>query len=157
MRHGYGKAGKARDLEFLRPEQVDALSNAAEVKKLKAGDTVYQKGEKAEHFFVVLNGQVALRLPGKDGVSVPIDQLHGGTMFGSCVSTAMGSYALTAQCTEDSELLKIGTGSLKRLLDEDPRMGYAIQAKISEIYFNRYIQTMRKLQSIVMNIPLEPA
>ena len=78
-------------------------------------------------------------------------------MFGSCVSAAMGSYALTAQCTEDSELLKIGAVSLKNLLDEDPRMGYAIQAKISEIYFNRYIETMKKLQSIVMNIPLEPA
>lgn len=151
------RLGRQEIFEFLRPEQVDALSNAAEVKKLKAGETVYQKGEKAEHFYIVLSGQVALRLPGKEGVSIPIDQLSGGAMFGSCVSAAMDSYALTAQCTEDSELLKIGAVSLKRLLDDDPRMGYTIQSKISEIYFRRYIETMRKLQSIVMNIPLESA
>jgi CRP-like cAMP-binding protein len=151
------RLGRQEIFEFLRPEQVDALSNAAELIKFKAGDTVYQKGDEAKHFFIVLNGQVALRLPGKESVSIPIDQLSGGTMFGSCVSAAMGSYSLTAQCTEDSELLKIGAVSLKNLLDDDPRMGYAIQSKISEIYFNRYIETMKKLQSIVMNIPIESA
>jgi len=36
-------------------------------------------------------------------------------------------------------------------------MGYTLQTQISRIYFNRYIQTMKKLQSIVMNLPLEPA
>lgn len=46
---------------------------------------------------------------------------------------------------------------MRNLLDDDPRMGYAIQSNISEIYFNRYIETMKKLQSIVMNIPLESA
>jgi hypothetical protein len=30
-----------------------------------------------------------------------------------------------------------------------------MQARISEIYFNRYNETMKKLQAIVMNIPLE--
>jgi CRP-like cAMP-binding protein len=149
------RLGRQEIFEFLRPEQVDALSNAAEVWKLKAGDVVYKKGERADHFYIVVNGQVALRLPGKEGVSIPIDQLSGGAMFGSCISAAMDSYALTAQCTEDCEILKIGASSLKHLLDDDPRMGYAIQSKISEIYFGRYIETMKKLQSIVMNIPME--
>ena len=79
----------------------------------------------------------------------------------AALAESRGGWLLTAtvdylrQCTEDSELLKIGAVSLKRLLDDDPRMGYTIQSKISEIYFRRYIETMRKLQSIVMNIPLE--
>ena len=40
-------------------------------------------------------------------------------------------------------------------MDEDLMMGYALQTRISEIYFNRYIETMKKLQAIVMNIPIE--
>jgi hypothetical protein len=35
-------------------------------------------------------------------------------------------------------------------------MGYAIQSKISEIYFRRYVEAMNKLQAIIMNIPLQP-
>ena len=40
-------------------------------------------------------------------------------------------------------------------MDQDLLMGYTIQTQISRIYFNRYIDTMKKLQSIVMNLPLE--
>jgi CRP-like cAMP-binding protein len=141
--------------DFLRPEQVDALSDAAEVIRLKTGEKVYKKGEKADNFYVVLGGEVALRLPGRDGVSIPIDVLIEGAMFGTCVSLTLDSYACTAQCAENSELLKIRTAALKELLDDDPRMGYAVQSQISQIYFKRYMETMKKLQAIVMNIPIE--
>ena len=49
----------------------------------------------------------------------------------------------------------IGTDRGSLLIDEDLVMGYRLQTRISEIYFNRYNETMKKLQSIVMNIPLE--
>jgi CRP-like cAMP-binding protein len=141
--------------DFLRPEQVDALSDAAEVVKFKAGDTVYEKGQKAQLFYVVLSGQVSLRLPGKSGVSILIDELTPGSMFGSCVSLESDSYVLTAQCTESAELLKVKASALKRLLDDDPRLGYAIQSRISQIYFERYIEAVKKLQAIVSTLPLE--
>jgi CRP-like cAMP-binding protein len=140
---------------FLRPDQLDTLSSAAEVVSLKAGDTVYSKGEEVTHFYTVLKGQVALRLPGKERVSVLIDQLDKGAMFGSCICFKYDTYALTAQCLEDSELLKINAAVFKDMMDGDPRMGYSIQTRFSEIYFKRYIETMRKLQAIVMNIPLQ--
>jgi CRP-like cAMP-binding protein len=104
---------------------------------------------------VILEGQITLRLPGKGNVSIVIDQLEKGAMFGSCVCLTRESYALTAQCTEPTELLKIETKVLKTLMDDDPMMGYATQSRISEIYFGRYIETMKKLQAIVMNIPVE--
>ncbi len=141
--------------EFLTSDQVNALSNAAEVVTLKAGDTVYSKGAPSEFFFSVLKGQVSLRLPHKEGVSVLIDQVMPGVVFGSCICFEMDSYALTAQCTEDSELLKIKATTLKKLMDDDPRMGYAIQTRVSCIYFARYVETMKKLQAIIMNIPIE--
>jgi hypothetical protein len=40
-------------------------------------------------------------------------------------------------------------------MDGDLLMGYTIQTQISRIYFNRYIDTMKKLQSIVLSLPLE--
>jgi signal-transduction protein with cAMP-binding, CBS, and nucleotidyltransferase domain len=146
---------KLEVFEFLRPEQVHAISDAAVTVRHTAGETVYQKGEKAEYFYVILDGQVTLRLPGKGNVSIVIDQLENGAMFGSCVCLTRESYALTAQCTEHTELLKIETSVLKHMMDEDPLMGYATQSRISEIYFGRYIETMKKLQAIVMNIPME--
>jgi CRP-like cAMP-binding protein len=132
--------------DFLRPEEVDALSNAAQVVQLKANDEVYRQGDEAQYFFIVLSGEVALLLPARDGVSILIDELAEGAMFGTCVSLMLDTYRCSAQCTKDSELLKIRAAALKDLLDDDPHMGYAIQSKISQIYFKRYLETMRKLQ-----------
>jgi CRP-like cAMP-binding protein len=89
--------------------------------------------------------------------SLLIDDLGPGSMFGSCVSLAIGTYSLTAQCTQDGQVLKVKTSALKNLLDGDPRMGYELQSRISEIYFRRYVDAMKKLQAIVMNIPLDVA
>ena len=72
-----------------------------------------------------------------------------------CHRHEIDTYTLTAQCTEDSRLLKIKASTLKRLMDDDLIMGYAIQTIISRVYFKRYIDTMRKLQAIVRSIPLE--
>ena len=141
--------------KFLRPEQVDVISKVSEKVSCGAGTIVYEMGAKADCFYTVLKGEVALRLPGKGGVSIIIDQLTKGAMFGTCVCFDRDSYALTAQCTEDSEILKIDAMVLKKVMDEDLVTGYALQTRISEIYFTRYVETMKKLQAIVMNIPIE--
>ena len=141
--------------QFLRPEQVEAISSAAEEVSLKAGDTVFRRGEPTENFFVVLEGQVALRLPRPDGVSVLIDEVTEGAVFGSCVCFQIDTYTLSATCSVDSRILKIKAATLKKLMDDDPIMGYAIQTLVSRVYFKRYVETMRKLQSIVQSIPLE--
>ena len=142
-------------LEFLRPDQVNAISEASETVSCVAGETLYEKGAKSDYFYAILEGEVVLRLPGKGGVSIVIDQLTKGAMFGSCVCFYRDTYALTAQCTRDSKLLKIEGAALKNLMDEDLMMGYGLQTRISEIYFTRYVETMNKLQAIVMNIPIE--
>jgi len=141
--------------QLLRPEQVNILSSAAEEVSCQAGDTVFLRGERADDFFVVLEGQVALRMLRPDGMSVLIDEVTGGAIFGSCLCFQIDTYTLTAQCTEDSRILKIKASTLKKLMDDDLVMGYAIQTIISRVYFKRYIDTMRKLQAIVQSIPLE--
>ena len=110
---------------FLLPDQVNTLSDASEKITKTTGELIYERGDKAEDFFIVLEGEVTLKLP------------------------------LSAQCTGDAQLLKVKSSALKGLMDRDPRLGYTLQGYISTAYFNRYIDTMRKLQSIVMNLPVE--
>lgn len=140
--------------QLLRPEQVNALSEVAEEISLRSGETVFSQGSKAEHMFVVLDGQVSLRLPRSEGVSLVIDEAREGAMFGHCICLELRTYPLTAICAEDSRLLKIKAEGLKKLMDEELIMGRAIQALISRVYFQRYLETMKKLQAVVQAIPL---
>ena len=139
---------------FLLPKQVDSISNAAQTAHYKAGDIVYSQGQPADFIYAVLEGEVMLRLPGKGGLNVPIDLVTPGAMFGSCMCFDIATYSTTAQCTQESKLLKIDAVSFKRLMDEDLRMGYSMQRRISSIYFKRYLDTMRKLQTVVLSLPV---
>ncbi|MEJ2189169.1 MAG: cyclic nucleotide-binding domain-containing protein [Acidobacteriota bacterium] len=143
--------------QFLRPEQINAISSAAEELSLKSGDVVFERGEPAEGFVVVLEGQVALRLPRPEGVNLLINEVTVGGIFGSCVCFQINTYTLSATCSTDARILKIEASTLKKLMDDDPLMGYAIQTLVSRVYFKRYIDTMQKLQAIVQSIPLEAA
>lgn len=151
------RLGAHEIFRYLSPRQIDAISNAAEVITRVAGDTIYFMGTPATHLFVLLHGQVVLRLPGRESVSLIIEQLNEGAMFGSCVCLDLDAYYLTAQCLTDVELLRVEAALLKRLMEDDLPMGFALQTQISKIYFKRYVDTMKKLQSIVMSLPLEGA
>jgi CRP-like cAMP-binding protein len=140
---------------FLRPDQVLTISDTAQRVPFAEGETVYRQGEAARYLYVVVDGQVLLWLPGKKGIKVLVEELGEGAMFGSCVCLDMDSYTLTAQCTEDSNLVRVDAKVLKKLMDDDLPMGYALQKQISKTYFKRYIDAMRKLQSMVLNLPLE--
>jgi CRP-like cAMP-binding protein len=140
---------------FLLPDQVNSISEAAEKVSAQAGEMIYQKGDAADDIFIVLDGEVTLKLPGAPGVNVVIDQVRRGEVFGGALGYGRTSYALSAQCTGDAHLLKVKHSALKSLMDRDPRLGYTLQGYISTSYFNRYVDTMKKLQSIVMNLPVE--
>jgi len=141
--------------QLLRPDQLRTISETAEEVSFKAGDTVFRRGDNADYFFIVLEGQVALRLPSKEGLSLLIDEVTRGTIFGSCICFQIDSYTLTAQCTADSKLLKLRAATLKKLLDDDPVLGYAVQMLVSRVYFKRYLDTAQKLQAILRTMPIE--
>lgn len=137
---------KSHDVfQYLRPEQVDAISSAAEQITPEAGTMVFHQGDPAGDFYVLLEGQVTLSLPRADEAGTVIDTVAEGAIFGSCVCFQMDRYMLDAQCTRDSRLLKIKSKTLKKLMDADLVMGYAVQALISRVYFKRYVETVGKL------------
>jgi CRP-like cAMP-binding protein len=63
-------------------------------------------------------------------------------------------YLLNAECVEDSEVLKIEGIVLRQILDENPVVGYAMQRKVSQIFFNRYLNAMERLHTVVQAITI---
>jgi len=130
---------------LLSPKEIERLSKASGVVKLKKGDKVYSEGIPASHLFVLLKGRVELRRLTREGPSIVVEDLTEGGLFG--VSALMGTdrFLLSAECVEDSEVLKIEGKVLRQILDENPAVGYATQRKISQIFFKRYLAAMERL------------
>jgi signal-transduction protein with cAMP-binding, CBS, and nucleotidyltransferase domain len=140
---------------LLSPKEVERLSAASGVMKLKEGERVYADGFPATHLFVLLKGRVELRRPTKGGVDLLVDDLIEGSLFGVSSLTGMERHLLDAVCVQDSEVLKLEAKSLRQILDETPIVGYAIQKRVSEIFFKRYVETMERLQAVAQAIPVQ--
>jgi len=139
---------------LLSPKDIETLSAASGVMKLKEGERVYSDGTPASHVFVLLKGRIELRRPTKGGISFLVDDLMAGNLFGISSLTGIERYILNAECVEDSEVLKLEVRALNRILDTEPAVGLAIQRKISQVFFKRYVDTMEKLQGMVQSVPM---
>jgi CRP-like cAMP-binding protein len=148
------KLEKHEVFRLLNPKEMERLSNASGVVKLKKGDKVYSEGIPASHLFVLLEGRVELRRPMREGPGFLVEDLAEGGLFG--VSALMGTdrFLLNAECVEDSEVLKIEGQVLRQILNENPVVGYATQRRISEIFFKRYLAAMERLQAVVQVTPV---
>jgi CRP-like cAMP-binding protein len=140
---------------LLSPKEVERLSAASGVMKLKEGERVYADGFPATHLFMLLKGRVELRRPTKGGVDLLVDDLVEGSIFGVSSLTGMERHLLDAVCVEDSEVLKLEARVLRQVLDENLVAGYAIQKRVSEIFFKRYVEAMERLQAVVQAVPVQ--
>ena len=133
---------------LLNPNQIKRLSAVSGIARLKEGDRIYSEGVPASHLFILIKGRVELKRPAKGGPNLLVDDLIAGNIFG--VSSLMGvdRYLLNAECVEDSEVLKIEGKVLRQILDENPVVGYAMQQRVSQIFFKRYLNAMERLQTI---------
>ena len=144
-------------LGVLKPDQREVIKSAAIVTAFEDGEIIYSKGNQATYLYIVLEGEVALRLPGAEGVSILIEQLGPSELFGLNATFDLGSYGVSAQAVGFSKVIRIETAVLQRIMDEDNQVGYAMQRRISQLYYKRYVATARRLQAIVTAIPLEAA
>jgi len=142
---------------FLKPDQREKIKKAAMVTAFEDGEVIYSRGNQATYLYIVLEGEVALRLPGAEGVSLLIEQLGQSEMFGLNATFDLGSYGVTAQAVGVTKVIKIETAVLQQIMTEDTEVGYAVQKRISELYYKRYVAAAQRLQAIVTAIPLQPA
>lgn len=143
--------------ELLNPKEMERLSNASGVVRLKEGERVYSEGNPASHLFVLVTGRVELRRPARGGLSLLVDDIAEHGIFG--VSSLMGGerYLLNAECVKDSELVKIEGAVLRRILSDNPVVGFAVQSRVSQIFFKRYVETMARLEALTRALPLRAA
>lgn len=139
---------------LLTPKEVERLSNASAVVNLKKGERVYAEGMPASHLFVLLKGSVELKRSAKGNISFLVDEVGEKGVFGVSSLMEGDRYLLNAECVADCEVLKVDSGVLRRLLEENCTMGYSLQKRVSQIFFNRYVGAMERLRSVLQAVAM---
>lgn len=135
--------------EGLSDAQVESVLTLAEEKHFKKGEFVFQEGQSASHFYVLVSGKVRIQVllssrPENLGISILSIP---GTLVGWSGLIKGTAYTAAALCEENTELMAIDGAKFMAMLEADTDMGFIIMRKISETIGRR----MRTLQQTVLS------
>lgn len=120
----------------------ERLAAAARVVHLEAGELLFQQGEAASAFFVVLSGQVKLFLESRSGGEKILALLHPGHSFAEAIMFMQGPvYPVSAGATEATELVAVPSRDYVQALRDDPNtclrllgvLSQRLHARVQEI------------------------
>ena len=115
----------------LAPEQIAALQPACRERRLPKGEMLFQKGDAANGFFVVVFGQIKLAFPSVQGNEKVVQILGPRESFGEAVMFLGSPYPVFAEALADSLLLHIGSAPVFELLASDPLFARRMLAGLS--------------------------
>lgn len=114
----------------LEPDQLRLLAFGAERRTLSAGQELFRERSPAESAFVVARGEFELYASDRDGNVSLQRTVSPGTLLSELALVTMVERKFTAIATADAEAMKISRQLFQRLLEEYPRVGRLIEARI---------------------------
>jgi CRP-like cAMP-binding protein len=122
----------------LSESQLNILLSHSSVESFTEGKTIFRQGEEATRLYVLIQGTVDLTVAAQEQIGFMTSKIdQEGAVFGTPSLMEPFHYNVTATCLKPTQALVIEVNHLKKMMEEDPKMGMEIMKKLASIYFNR--------------------
>jgi CRP/FNR family cyclic AMP-dependent transcriptional regulator len=128
------------DSEFfsgLDDEAIDFLASHASRLRLDRGKVLFQQGDRAEHFYLLLSGRVSLEIPALEGPALELQDIGPGKIAGWSWLLPPNRWNFQARARSDSELLAFDGKAVLAHCEENPRFGYELVKRFSALMSER--------------------
>jgi CRP-like cAMP-binding protein len=101
-------------LRDLPPADLAALVDERSVRSIERGHVLFQQGDPARAFFLVLSGQVKLSRVNPGGDEAVVHIYGAGESFAEAAMVLGGRYPVAAEAVVPSRVMHIESGALRR-------------------------------------------
>ncbi|MEQ1597746.1 MAG: Crp/Fnr family transcriptional regulator [Methylotenera sp.] len=115
----------------LQPAQIEHLTNGTRLIDVPRGNTLFNRGDRAHGFYLLLEGQIKLGVISPQGDEKVIGLIQPGQSFGEAVLFLERSFPIYAQATMDAKVLLITREAIFNILDNDVTVVRRMLAGIS--------------------------
>jgi CRP-like cAMP-binding protein len=115
----------------LAPGQMQRIAAGVRERRLAKGEMLFQKGDPARGFFVVVSGQIKLALPSAQGNEKVVEIIGARQSFGEAVMFMDRPFPVFAEALVDTRLLHIGKDAVFQLIDTDASFAHRLLAGLS--------------------------
>ena len=135
----------------LDDAQLRAIAMNTTEESFKRGAILFEEGKTAKALYLLLSGSVDLSFHLDQGDApksqreLPVGEINTGEVFGVSALVEPHVLTATARAAQDGSLLKIDGPALRRLLEEDPRVGHKVMCHVAGVLAERLHATRVQL------------
>ena len=107
------------------------LASVSQRRTLRRGEILFERGQPAEHLYIILTGHVKLVIPSDAGQEKILEFLDPGDVFGECVLLPGHRWIATAQALAPSRLLSFGKQELADAVQRTPGLALRLLSSVS--------------------------
>lgn len=123
----------------LSKDFVKEIMDIAETSSFQAGELLFQEGNPADWFYILLQGRVKLSL-GQTGQVVYVVS-NAGEAFGWSSLIGRPSYSASAECVTATKLLKFDKEKVQNIAEKDTANGLTLFKSLAAILGDRLLQS----------------
>src|SRR6056297_1245659 len=114
---------------------------------------LFSQGENIDIFYMIVMGQVELKVPLDEDIDVVFDILQAGRSLGSSAMFSDAKASYTAICQEPCEIITLKGKTLQDLFNDNKEIGYYLMAGVA----GQYKRNMdRRLRMILKTLEKHP-
>lgn len=121
------------------------LSDSARERQVSKGEALFQQGHRADRFYLVRKGQVAVEVPALMGPALEIQTLGEDQILGWSWLIPPYRWHFLARATQDSEVLEFDGAAILAHCEEDPRFGYELLKRFAALMSERLDASRQKM------------
>lgn len=115
----------------LLQEELPAMERAGQVRKFRAGETIFSAGDPGDGFYVVESGQVEIVAVVANNETRALATIGAGDFFGEMAVVDSEPRSATARATQDTTTFFFSREQLLELLDRRPRLALDLVREFS--------------------------
>lgn len=116
---------------------TDFLADHAGRLRLAAGKVLFQQGDAAEHFHLLLEGHLSLGIPAVEGPALELQDLGPGEIAGWSWLFAPNRWNFQARARTAIEVLAFDGPAILARCESDPKFGYELVKRFSALMSER--------------------
>jgi CRP-like cAMP-binding protein len=129
----------------LDPRYIKLIAGCAAEVTFKAGDFVFREGDSATHFWLIRQGKVSLEIFAPGRGPVMIETLGDGDVMGWSWIVTPYKKQYDARALELTRALVFDAMCIRAKCDEEPKLGYELYRRFSQIIGQRLQATRMRL------------
>ena len=136
---------------LLTSKQIGEISEAAVIKDFVADQIIYDRKEEAKNLFILLEGEVSLRVPSRedtsiDSLSLEIENItQHGALFGTNVLFDVKRYMTRARAIKPSKVMILDAKNFLEIITKN-KSEFIVMTYLAKVYFQRYVHAMKEFE-----------